>query len=405
MSPKWLFARRYLLSRKSHSVINIIASVSLVAVAVPVAAMVVLMSVFNGFEALVRQTYEAVDADVELRAAAGAQPQRLHPTAENRGRIASVEGVAALSFILERQALLVSGGRQTTALLRGVDEHYTDVVPIDNYTQVGNASVRWGEHDRILLGSGTAYALGVWSVVGRSVTAYAIGGGAIGSLLPTAPMRSGEMEVCGIFSIDNQSDTGRATTSLRAAQRLFGADGHADAVLVRAAEGENVERLCRRLEQELGEGVRATSREMKNSAFYRIMRYEKWGIFFVSALVLVIASLSIVGAVVMLIVEKRDEQLTLRSMGADSAFLRGIFIREGLLISGAGGVAGILAGVGIVAAQSAFSLVRLPAGAFLVEGYPVDLQAGDLAVIFVTFFLVALAVSAVATRAIIRGKS
>ncbi len=401
MSAEWLFARRYLLSRKSHSVINTIAAVSLVSVAVPVAAMVILMSVFNGFESLVRSTYVAVDADVELRAQGGARPDIFVVSDANRSAVEAVEGVAAASYTLERQALLEYNGRRCAASLRGVDANYASVVPILDHVKLGEGAVCEGAGQGILLGAGTAYTLGVYSVSGNGLTIHSLGGGGVGSMLPPV-MRSEQMPVCGIFSIDSDSDNGHAIISLQAAERLFATGGRADAIMVRAEGGVSAERLCERLERELGEGVGASTREQKNSAFYRIMRYEKWGIFFISVLVLVIASLSIVGAVVMLIVEKRDEQTTLHALGADRRFLRGIFVREGVLISGVGGVSGLLLGVVVVLLQQGFGLVRLPAGAFIIDAYPVELQAADLAVIFVTFAIIAWGVSAVATRAIIK---
>jgi lipoprotein-releasing system permease protein len=132
------------------------------------------------------------------------------------------------------------------------------------------------------------------------------------------------------------------------------------------------------------------------------MRYEKWAIFFVSMLVLVVASLSIIGTVIMLVIEKRDERPTLRSMGADNAFIRGIFIREGMLIAGVGGVIGLLLGVAVTLAQQCFGFVKMPNGNFLVENYPVELQVADLFVIFVVFVAVALSVSIVATSTMIK---
>jgi lipoprotein-releasing system permease protein len=131
------------------------------------------------------------------------------------------------------------------------------------------------------------------------------------------------------------------------------------------------------------------------------MRYEKWAIFFVSLLVLVVASLSIIGTVIMLVIEKRDEQKTLLSMGADNRFIRGIFVREGLLISGVGGAIGLVIGVIVTLAQQHFGFVKMPKG-FLIENYPVELQAMDLLVIFVVFVAVALSVSIVATSAMIK---
>ncbi len=400
---EWTFARRYLLSRKSHSVINIIAAVSVVAVAVPVAAMVVLLSVFNGFEQLVRQTYAAVDADIEVRAVDARGAQQLRDDSATRAQIEEVDGVGAVSFVVEREALAECRDNRTTLRVRGVDGSYADVVPIADHITLGEGQVELGEIDRILLGEGVAYSLGLFSVAGGDdVTLCTIGGGEVGSLLPTGGVRTIALHACGFFGIDRQTDSDLAIVPLRAAQSLFGAQGRADAALVRVAEGCAPQRVAAAIEQTLGTRVRVTTREEKNSAFYRIMRYEKWGIFLVSLLVLVIASFSIVGTVVMLILEKQGEQTTLRAMGADSGFLRRIFVREGLLISGFGGAVGLLLGVAVVVAQQRLHIVKMPAGAFLTDSYPVQLQATDVAMIFLAFTAVAWAVALFATRIIIK---
>ena len=395
---KWRFALRYLVSPKSHSVINIIASVSLISMAVPVAAMVILLSVFNGFEGLVRELYKAVDADIEIRST-----QLLRSDDEQlRRHIAECEGVEALSFVVERQALLCYRDSRTTVQLRGVDSNYGKVVPISDHISLGDAMVELGDFDRLLIGEGVAYKLGIYSTAAGDVRVMSLGGGAVGSLLPALAMRSEVLEVCGSFVIDQQHASSFAITSLRAADRLFGCEGVADAVLVRVEEGATPRKVVEALGQRLGEGYSVISREDKNSAFYAIMRYEKWGIFLISLLVLLVASLSIVGTVVMLIIEKQEEQPTLRSMGADNTFLRGVFVREGLLLSGVGGVVGLVVGVAITLAQQHFGFVKMPTGNFLIENYPVELQMVDLVVIFVTFIAVAAAISVAATSIMIR---
>ena len=175
-------------------------------------------------------------------------------------------------------------------------------------------------------------------------------------------------------------------------------------LLVKVEEGVSHRRVAERLHKLLGEDYVITLREDKNAGFYAIMRYEKWAIFFVSLLVLVIASLSIIGTVIMLIIEKGDERQTLLSMGADNAFIRGIFVREGLLISGLGGAIGLAMGVAVTVAQQHFGFVKMPNGNFLIENYPVELQVVDLIVIFVVFVAVSLLVSLVATSTMIKGK-
>ena len=397
---EWRFALKYLTSRKSHSVINIIATVSLVAVVVPVAAMVILLSVFNGFESLVRDLYKVVDADIEITAEQGVP---LEDT-ELRSDIAAVEGVEALSFVVERQAMLSYRDNRVAVTLRGVDADYRKVVPIEEHIAYGNAEVEWGDFDRLLVGEGVTYELGLYSMVAGDVEVFSLGGGSIGSLLPVVAMSRERMEVCGSFVIDQQHASSFALTSLRAAQRIFNRE-RADKVLVKVAEGVSHRNVASSLSNCLGEGYEVTLREDKNEGFYAIMRYEKWAIFFVSMLVLVVASLSIIGTVIMLVIEKQDERSTLLSMGADNGFIRGIFVREGLLIAGLGGVIGLILGVAITLAQQHFGFVKMPNGNFLVENYPVELHVGDLIVIFILFVAVAMAVSLVATSSMIKRES
>ena len=398
---QWRFALKYLTSRKSHSVINIIATVSLLAVVVPVAAMVILLSVFNGFESLVRDLYKVVDADIEITTS-----ERLSPSDNSlRERVLEVEGVEAISFVIERQALLSYRNNRTAVQLRGVDESYSKVVPIEDYISVGNAVVQLGDLDRLMLGEGVAYSLGMYAMAAGDVEVYSLGGGAIGSIMPTFAMRKEQLDVCGTMVIDQQHASSFAVTSLRAASRVFGTEDVADKLLVKVKEGASHNKSAEQLRKQLGEEYTVTLREEKNESFYAIMRYEKWAIFFVSMLVLVVASLSIIGTVIMLILEKRDERQTLLALGADNAFIRGIFVREGLLISGIGGAIGLVLGIGVTLAQQHFGFVKMPNGNFLVENYPVELHVGDLIVIFILFVAVAMAVSLVATSSMIKRES
>ena len=398
---KWRFAIRYLTARKSHSVINVIASVSLLAVVVPVAAMVILLSVFNGFESLVRDLYKVVDADIEIRATEG----RLSIDEQICREVGSGEGVEAYSFMVERQALLRYRDRYTTVLLRGVDENYNNVFNIRDYTSAGSADVWLGDIDRVMVGEGVAYDLGIYAIGVNDVEVISLGGASVGSLIPTSGMRGERMPLCGTFLIDSEHDSSMALTSLRAMSRLFDCEGRADVLLVKVGEGRSPQRVREALAESISQPTTITLREEKNESIYAIMRYEKWGVFFISLLVLVVASLSIIGTVIMLIVEKRDERLTLYSLGADHNFIRGVFIREGLLISGVGGIIGVVIGVAVVLVQQYYGIVKMPNGNFLIENYPVELQGVDLVVIVAAFMAVAAVVSMAATYTMIKRNS
>ncbi len=397
---KWLFALRYLVSRSSHSIINIIAAVSVVSVAVPVAAMVILLSVFNGFESLILNMYADVDADVEIRSVASNDISPLMlPNEANLRTITTVEGVQGASQAIEQLALAEYGSRQCVVRVRGVDEHYFDVLPMEEYTVQGTSEVRLGEIERAVVSRDAAQALGLYTTFGAQLKLYSLGSGQIGSMLPLRGVHSERIDVGGILRTTNVF---RQTIliPLSAAHRLFGRS-RANTIFISTRKGSSPSAVAARLREVAGEGAQVQTRDEKNTVFYTVMRYEKWGVFFVSALVLIIASLSIIGTVIMLIVEKRDERPALYAMGADEDFVRGIFVREGLLVSAIGGVGGLVAGVAITLSQQHLGLVRMPAG-FMVDSYPVELQLLDVAVVFITMMIIAWAVSLVATSTMIK---
>lgn len=389
---KWLFALRYLVSRSSHSVINIIATVSLVSVAIPVAAMVILLSVFNGFEGVVKGLYADSDADIEITCT-GAVPQSLKES------VLSTKGISAASIVAEGEVIARTKNRQTTLSIRGVEDSYFDVIPLENSIIKGKSMLNLGEIDYALITNDVSQILGIYTTALTDITLYSLkGADNIGSLLPVHGISSCKVAVGCIVS-SSQQLKGTAIVPLRTAKTLFG-DGCATKVAVKCSD--DIETVKSRLQELDFEGCTIKTRAEKNAVFYQIMSYEKWAVFFVALLVLIIASLSIIGTVIMLIVEKRGEQQTLLSLGADSSFIRGIFIREGLLISGIGGGAGLVTGIVIVLLQEWFGIIKMPNAAFVVSCYPVELQAVDLIMIFITFVAIAWSVSHIAARTMIK---
>lgn len=397
-----LFARRYLFSKNSRSVINIIAGVSIAAVAVPVAAMIILLSVFNGFEGIVRQLRSSFDADVAVQPLRGAS---FAVSELPKERILGVEGVEAASYVVEQGALAGYGGERTVVNVRGVDEDYGRVLPLAETLVAGEGETKLGEIDRIVLGRGAAYTLGVHSFVMDDVTLYAIRRNSFSTLLPVDGYSTLSLPVAGIFAIDAETDGNNVLTSLGAAQRLFDYRDGATSLLVKAADAEGLASLKKRIEKAAGEGFRVVTKDEANASLYRIMRYEKWGIFVIALLVLVIASLSIVGVLVMLILEKSRDIGTLRALGADSGLLRSIFRTEGMLICGIGGAAGLAAGIALSLMQQHLGIIQIPSATLVVSAYPVELRTGDVAVTAVVFVLVAWLISSVTVNSMIKRRA
>ena len=384
------FARRYFFSKKSHSVINLIAGVSVVSVAVPVAAMIVLLSVFNGFEQLVRSMNSHFDADLTLTPREG---QTFGIESLDTAALRRLPGVEAVSLALEQSALMEYRGRQAMVTVRGVADGYDRVVPVAECITAGDYAVRLGDLDRLVVGRGVAF-----QTVLEAYAYYLVRS----SLLPVEGYTRRQAEVAGVFAADAQTDGRYLFTSLRLAQELFSYPDRASAAVVRVARGARPAEVKRRVAEAAGGAFEVRTRDELNASFYTIMQYEKWGIFLISLLVLVIASFSIVGTVVMLVLDKRPEFVALGAMGADTRFVRRIFFFEGGLIGVLGAGAGVVLGVGLCLVQHYFGVIEIPADSFLVKSYPVLLRGGDVAAVVAAFAVVVGAMTAVTVRRAVR---
>ncbi len=398
---RWLpyfIAGRYLRSRKSHSVINIISGVSVAAMATPVAAMVILLSVFNGLEGMVRSLYAAVDADITVRAAEGTTFELAQvDTAAMR----SAAGVEALAPVLEQGAMAEAAGRRTIVRLRGIGEEYGRVVPVAQTVYNGTFTVAVGEGRSAVVGHRTAQELGMSrQSAGDTVAFYAINRARISSLLPVGGYTQRALPVAGFYSIDDENGD-VAFVSMDEAQRIFNYAGRASALVVKVADGADADGVAARLQEIAGGGMEVLTRERSNS-IYRLMALEKWGVFAVALLVLAVASLTVVGTIVMIMIDKRDDAATLRTMGASRAMVRAIFVGEGNLLAAVSLVLGLVLGVGLTLLQQTVGLVRLQTATLMVDVYPVELHAADVVLTAVAYAAVAHVVTRLTVGAMLK---
>lgn len=398
---RWLpyfIAGRYLRSRKSHSVINIISGVSVAAMATPVAAMVILLSVFNGLEGMVRTLYRAVDADITIRAAEGTV---FDAAAADTAAIRAAEGVETLSLVLEQGAMAEVGDRRTIVRLRGVERTYEDVVPVAQTIYGGTFAVGVDDSRSVVLGHRTAQELGMSrQAAGDMVTLYAINRTRFSSLLPVGGYTRRTLPVAGFYSIDDENGD-VAYVALDVAQDMFNYEGRASSVAVKLAAGADADAVAERLQRIAGEGMEVLTRERSNS-IYRLMALEKWGVFAVALIVLVVASLTVVGTIVMIMIDKRDDAATLRMMGANRATVRDIFVGEGHLLAGVSLVLGVAAGVGLTLLQQTVGLVRLQTATLMVDIYPVELHAADVLLTAAAYIVVAHVVTRLTVGAMLK---
>ena len=390
-------ARRFLSSPKSHSIINVMSWVSVVAVGVPVAAMVILMSVFNGFDAIVRGMHGDFEPEITV------MPERgvVMECAEGfKQQVEEIAGVRAATWVLDGQALLEYRGRQTTATVRGVDGDFEQVVPIEDMMDGGRYLLAEQSEANAVVGRGVAYQLGVRSGLSDSLRMYAPSRGRYSMLMPTSGVTLSKARPTGLFALDADTDGEYVLVTLGQAQQLLEYPHGASALKVRVAPSTNVAKVREQIARIVPEGVAVLTREELSSAMYKVLDYEKLAVLLIGVMILVVASFSVVGTLTMLMIDKRDSIATLRALGADTRMIRRIFIHQGMSICMLGALGGFVLGLAVSLAQQHWGIIRIPADTFLVDVYPVRVVALDLMVVVAAFT----AVSYVATRATVKGR-
>lgn len=377
----FFIARRHLFSRKSHSVINIIAVVSVIAMAVPVMALVVILSSHNGLGDFIERMYS--DFDSELRITPN-RSQLFDFRADGAGmaRLRALPEVEAVSRTVEQNVLLTYADRQWIAVMRGVDSLYRHVVPIESRIVQGSYQLQLGDLDRVVVGQGVAYALGISTMLREGIEIYAIkpGGDRI-SFLPTSLYTAERIIPSGIYALDEATDSRYIFVPLEFAQRLLGSRGGISALEIKLKAGIPFEVGKKAVSEAVGAGFDVKTRFEQKETIYRIVQQEKWIIYLLLMFVIGIAALSLVGSVVMLTTDKEKDREMLLAMGGTPRLLRRIFTWEGTLITAGGVLLGLGLGVIVAWIQHQFGLVEMAGAAFLMEAYPIRISGWDLLLI------------------------
>ena len=371
----WLkFSRRYMFSPKSHSVINIIAMVSVIATAIPTAAMIILLAMFGGISQTIERLYSSVDADIEIIASRG---QTFESTQIDFEEILQVEGVECAAPFLEQSVVAATAQHRTTLKLRGIDSLYHHVLPINDFMVRGSA-LNLAEGS-IVLGTAAAQTLGARSI-NSSIELYALNRRQLSTLLPTSGFSRKRAEVAGVVSINAEIDETIAIAELGFTQSLLNYVGRISGIAVKLAEGANIKMVVTDIESVVGEEFTVRTRDEKSASLNALIHLERFAIILIGSFIAIVAAFSIVGAVVMLITDKRRDIATLRSMGGNQRLIRNIFVGEGVLLTLLGCIVGVIIGVGFTLGQQTFGWIKIP-GNMVFESYPVELNASDVAMV------------------------
>jgi len=376
-------AWRYLFAKKSHNVINIISIISAAGIAIGSAALVIILSIYNGFDSIVRDLNDSHTADVLVSPVSG----KVFAYDAHFDFLDADPRVRARCGVLEENVFAQYGERNKVVTARGVDSLYEEVTGLRDFVVDGEFELSYGDLNQVVLGRTVALELGVRTSFLQPLTVwFPSRTQAVDLLNPLASLRQEKLHPVGIVALEQHFDQTYMFMPLSALRALLEYDDEVSGVeLYLTPSGLNRKGLASKaflteLQAALGDGFVVRDRQQQNTMLYKLLKYEKIAIYLILLFIMLIISFNIYGSLSMLIIEKRDDIATLRAMGADDTLVEQIFVREGWLISLLGIAIGVLAGLGVCWAQQYFGLVKMP-GNFVVDAYPVVVQASDVLII------------------------
>ena len=387
MNYELFIARRYLFAKKSHHAINIISGISVLGVAVATMAMVVTLSVFNGFQDLVADLFTAFDAELRVTPADG---QTVSIKDAALLELKKSDAVEVYTPVLEGQALVVQNGRQQVVTIKGVADNFTKQTRIEEILY-GDGS--FCLHADILeygvLGIQLAQQLGLSAFFEDPLQIYAPKPGErvnIGN--PLSSFNHDELQSPGVVFMVRQAkyDANYILTSLGFAQRLFDRQGRVSSVELKLKDGLKADKVKAQLKAQLGERFKVEDRYEQQNDVFRVMRIEKLISYFFLSFILLVACFNIIGSLSMLMIDKRQDIQTLRSLGANDSQICTIFRLEGHIISLAGALLGLVLGTVLCWIQQEYGIVTMgdSEGSFIIETYPVSVYLTDILLVLVT---------------------
>ena len=383
----FLFAWRYFKSKKSTNAINIIAWISVVAIAVGTAALIIVLSVFNGFEDLVKGLYSDFYADMKISPSTG---KVITLTKEQLQRLKQLPGVAQYSLVAEEKALLVNGEYQAIVYVKGIEDNYKLTNNIAGHVIRGKYNLGTADAPLLLVGAGVENAAGI--DVERSLfqaTLYMPNRKATSLASVEDAMNSYNLNASGTFMIQQDFDNKYVFTNLPFIKYMLDMKPDEYSSVEVKINSKYPDKVKKAIEQLLGNQYTVQTRYEQNQSLYTIMMMEKWVIYAILCLILVVAAFNMIGALTMLVLEKQKDIAVLKAMGATTAKVRQIFLSEGLLLAGVGGLAGVLLAVLICWLQMNFHLLKLQGGSFIIDYYPVKMNPADFGLVTATVVFVA----------------
>ncbi|MGQ1908974.1 ABC transporter permease [Marinifilum sp. RC60d5] len=384
MNLPFHIAKRYLFSKKKQNVVNIISLISVIGVCLGTMALVIVLSVFNGLNGLISELYGSFDPDLKIVPAKG---KTFIPDSTFE-KIRKMENVVFYSEVLEENALLKYGNRQRPAIVKGVDEDFTLMTGMDTMMVEGNFLLDSPKHQFTVLGYGVALDLGVGLTFVDPIKFYVPRRNAKIGHNPMSAFNVKYLYPSGYFMIQAEFDSQYVLVPLSFARNLFSYNKEVSAIELAVSDSGKIESVKENIQEILGDKFVVKNRYELHDVLFKMMQTEKTAIFFILAFILIIASFNIIGSLTMLILDKKKDIITLRSMGANEKIIKKIFLMEGWLITLSGGILGIFLGASVCLLQKKFGFIKFSELGGILDTYPVEVHFSDIFIIFTTVVLI-----------------
>ena len=389
MKLPFYIAKRYIFSKKSHNLINILSGISVAGVTIGTMALIVVISVFNGLEDLISNMYNSFDPDLKIEARIGKTfNSSLFPLQE----LSAIEGIANYSEIVEENALLRYKNKQQIVQIKGVDTNFVKVSKVDTCIVEGKFLLQKADINFIVMGYGIYDMLGIQlNDFSSPVSVYIPKRGKSISIDPTEAFNNELIIPSGAFSIQQDFDTKIVIVPLRFARKMLNYTNEITSLELSLKTGVDVDKVQSKVEKLIGNKFSVKNRLQQEELFYKIIKSEKFAGILILSFILLIAAFNIVGSLSMLIIEKKKDIAILRSLGATHQLVGNIFLVEGLLISLSGALLGMILGGLICWIQQHFGIIPLEGGgSFVIKYYPVQLQWLDFLKVTAIVFVIGL---------------
>jgi len=393
----FLFAWRYFRAKKSTNAINIISWISIGAIIIGTAALILMLGVFNGLEGLVKSLYSSFYSEMNISAARG---KTITVTSDQLQKLKGLSSIKNFSLVVEEKGMLKNGAYQSVVLLKGVDENYRYVTGVADHLIRGNYNLGTSDDPLLILGAGVENAVGVQA--DRNLLALMIFLPKRNSselIDPSQNISEDSINTSGTFVIQQDFDNKYAITNLEFVKTMLGfqADQYS-AIEISLQDASATDEVKTDLQKIFDKNYKVQTRYEQNQSLYSIMRAEKWVIYAVLVLIMIIFSFTLVSSLTMLVIEKEKDISVLHALGGNRNFIQKIFLSAGVLLTLIGAGCGILLALLIAWLQINYKLIPLSGESFLIDYYPVTLKVGDLVLVAVTVIVIALLASWIPSR-------